>query len=96
LWAWAWARRGWKVGGGEERKVQRSTFNVQNSTIINKVEFWHVMLKPRAAPVRPEFPTLTNVAASQTKYTHISGIKIDKIVKILEPIDMIKRHGLLC
>ena len=89
-------RRGWKVGGGEVKKVQRSTFNVQNSTIINKVEFWHVMLKPRVAPVRPEFPTLTNVAASQTKYTHISGIKIDKIVKILEPIDMIKRDGVLC
>ena len=84
------------MGGGEVKKVQRSTFNVQNSTIINKVEFWHVMLKPRVAPVRPEFPTLTNVAASQTKYTHISGAKIDKIVKILEPIDMIKSHGLLC
>jgi hypothetical protein len=81
---------------GGWRREEGSTFNVQNSTIINKVEFWHVMLKPRAAPVRPEFPTLTNVAASQTKYTHISGIKIDKIVKILEPIDMIKRHGLLC
>ena len=48
------------------------------------------------APVRPEFPMLTNVAASQTKYTHISGIKIDEIVKILEPIDMIKRDGVLC
>jgi hypothetical protein len=48
------------------------------------------------ALVRPEFPMLTNVDASQTKYAHISGIEIDKNIKILKPIDMIKRHGVLC
>ena len=37
-----------------------------------------------------------NVDASQTKYAHISGIKIDENIKILKPIDMIKRHGVLC
>ena len=46
--------------------------------------------------VRPEFPMLTKVAASQTKYTHISGIKLGKNMKILEPIYMIKTHRVLC
>ena len=30
------------------------------------------------------------------KYTHISVNKIDKNMKKLKPIDMIKRHGVLC
>ena len=37
---WAWAHRGRKMGGGGVRRL-----NVQCSK-FNKVELWHVMLKP--------------------------------------------------
>ena len=37
---WAWAHRGRKMGGGGVRRL-----NVQRSK-FNKVELWHVMLKP--------------------------------------------------
>ena len=56
--------------------------------ILRLREFLHG--RAGAVALRPGFPTLTNVAASQTKYAHISGIKIDKIMKILESIDIIK------
>ena len=76
-----------------------------------KVQLWHMMLKPSVSHKHVTFwlrkvlhrctcaaqvSQLTNVAASQNKYTHISVNKIDKNMKILEPIDMIKRHGILC
>ena len=37
---WAWVHRGRKMGGGGVRRL-----NVQHSK-FNKVELWHVMLKP--------------------------------------------------
>ena len=40
---WAWAHGGRKMGGGGVRRL-----NVQRSK-FNKVELWHVMLKPSAS-----------------------------------------------
>ena len=43
---WAWAHRGRKMGGGGVRRL-----NVQRSK-FNKVELWHVMLKPSTSRER--------------------------------------------
>ena len=92
-------------GGGvqvEPSMCQRSNFKVQLCHVMLKpsTSCEHVTLQLRKALHRCALAARVSHAdkccCQPNKYTHISVNKINKNMKILEPIDMIKRHGVLC